>query len=65
MNHKIIPSEEGLVKSTEELNKQIAQEMLLPDETKHTTAQVFQEGEDLDRRGNISKDNKDSQTASP
>jgi len=65
MNHRIIPSEESLVKGTEELNKQVAQEILIPDETKHTTAQIFEEGESLDRRGITSKDNENSQNTGP
>lgn len=60
MTHRIIPSEESLVKGTDELNKQVAQEMLLPDEKKHTIAQIFEEGESLDRRRDTKKDNQDS-----
>ena len=64
MTHRIIPSEESFVKGTEELNRQVSQEMLLPDEKKHTIAQIFEEGEDLDRRRHTKEDNQDSKGSS-
>lgn len=64
MSHNIIPSGEILVKATDELNKQVAQELFLPDEPKHTTAQIFDQGATIGTRS-IRKNNKDSESSSP
>jgi|LakMenEpi03Aug12_release.lakeMendotaPanAssembly.Ray.scaffolds.fasta_scaffold1847649_1 hypothetical protein len=63
--HNIIPPGEYVVKGTEELNKQVARELDIPDEPKHTTAQLFEEGEEIgSRRRNPTEDNKDSEGTS-
>lgn len=61
----IIPNLDGIVKGTEELEKQIAQEILIEDQ-KHTTAQLFDGGQSLgDKHRNTRKDTKDSKSTSP
>lgn len=63
--HIIIPTEVGIVKGTEELEKQIAQEILIEDQ-KHATAQLFDGGQPLgDKQRNTGKDTKDSKSTSP
>lgn len=63
--HRIIPAEIGIVKATEELEKQIAQEILIEDR-QHTTAQLFEGGKDLgNKQRDTRKNTKNSESVSP
>lgn len=60
----IIPPGDSVVKGTEELNKQVARELEVPDEPKHSVARLFEEGEEIgNKRRHSAKNNEDSENA--